>query len=120
VPDDILTANHPVAGPVLQPLGVAVSDLDNGQRELVAALLGTYVGRVPTGVARAYDLAGLAFAWAGDVEPGRPHYYRVQGPGLLVEWDNTQDDANHAHAVWRDPASDFGMDVLARHRATHH
>ena len=49
-----------------------------------------------------------------------PHYYRLQGPGLLIEWDNTQDDANHAHSVWRDPASDFGLDVLARHRARHH
>ena len=49
-----------------------------------------------------------------------PHYYRLQGPRLLIEWDNTQRNANHAHSVWRDPTSDFGLDVLARHRAAHH
>ena len=46
--------------------------------------------------------------------PGEPHYYRLQGPRLLIEWDNTQSNANHAHSVWRDPTSDFGLDVLAR------
>ena len=60
------------------------------------------------------------FAWAGRTELGAPHYYRVQGPRLLVEWDNTQRGANHAHSVWRDPTADFGMDVLAAHRAAHH
>jgi len=53
-------------------------------------------------------------------EPGAPHYYRVQGPRLLIEWDNTQRGANHAHSVWRDPTADFGLDVLAAHRAAHH
>ena len=48
------------------------------------------------------------------------HYYRLQGPRLLIEWDNTQRDVNHAHAVWRDPEADFGLDVLAAHRAAHH
>jgi hypothetical protein len=55
------------------------------------------------------------FAWAGPTAPGKPHYYRLQGPRLLLEWDNTQRNANHAHSVWRDPTSDFGLDVLARH-----
>jgi hypothetical protein len=59
-------------------------------------------------------------AWAGPLEPGTPHYYRVQGPGLLLEWDNTQRGANHAHSVWRDPTADFGLDVLTRHRRTDH
>jgi hypothetical protein len=49
-----------------------------------------------------------------------PHYYRLQGPHLLVEWDNTQRGANHAHSVWRDPETDFGIDALAAHRARHH
>jgi hypothetical protein len=71
----------------------------------------------------AYDDAALNavfLAWAGPLEPGAPHYYRLQGPRLLIEWDNTQRDANHAHSVWRDPQSDFGLDVLTRHRANHH
>ena len=53
-------------------------------------------------------------------EPGAPHYYRLQGPRLLIEYDNTQRQANHAHSVWRDPAADFGYDVLGAHLAAHH
>ena len=64
-------------------------------------------------------LDGVHFAWAGPTGSGEPHYYRLQGDGLLIEWDNTQRGANHAHSVWRDPASDFGLDVLARHHAAH-
>ena len=62
----------------------------------------------------------MHLAWAGSTDPGEPHYYRLQGPRLLIEFDNTQRQANHAHAVWRDPESDFGLDVLAEHRAAHH
>ena len=61
----------------------------------------------------------VTFAWAGPTSVGARHYYRVQGPQLLLEWDNTQRGANHAHSVWRDPEADFGLDVLARHRAAH-
>ena len=71
----------------------------------------------------AYDddaLNAVFLAWAGPLEPGAPHYYRLQGPRLLIEWDNTQRDANHAHSVWRNPEADFGLDVLTRHRASHH
>jgi hypothetical protein len=66
------------------------------------------------------DLPAVHFAWAGSTEPGQPHYYRLQGPRFLAEWDNTQRGANHAHSVWRDPEFDFGVDALARHRAAHH
>ena len=107
------------------PKGVPGADLDASQRELLLALLRTYFDRVPDAVSplpsyddRALDV--VHFAWAGPTEPGLPHYYRLQGPGLLLEWDNTQRDANHAHSVWRDPTSDFGLDVLARHRHAHH
>jgi hypothetical protein len=93
---------------------------------VLRALLGTYLDRVPAGVspaARYLDDAALDavhFAWAGPTEPGAPHYYRLQGPRLLAEWDNTQRGANHAHSVWRDPTADFGLDVLGAHRAAHH
>jgi hypothetical protein len=93
---------------------------------ILRALLGTYLDRAPEGLspAPAYaddrTLDAVHVAWAGSLEPGQPHYYRLQGPGLLIEWDNTQRGANHAHSVWRDPSSDFGLDVLARHRADHH
>lgn len=107
------------------PRGVAGRDLDGSQRELLLALLGTYFGRIPDSVSplASYDASALDevhFAWAGPTEPGRPHYYRLQGPRLLIEWDNTQRGANHAHSVWRDPEADFGLDVLARHRAASH
>jgi hypothetical protein len=108
-----------------EPKGVAGSDLDDEQRGLLRSLLGTYFDRVPAQVSPLgdYDDAALDavhFAWAGPTLPGAAHYYRVQGPGLLIEWDNTQRGANHAHSVWRDPAADFGLDVLAAHRSRHH
>jgi hypothetical protein len=102
------------------PRGVPGSDLDEGARRVLRSLLDTYLGRVPAGLATAPDLDQVHLAWAGSTEPGQPHYYRLQGPGLLIEWDNTQRGANHAHSVWRDPESDFGLDVLAAHQARHH
>ncbi|SOE01603.1 Protein of unknown function [Caenispirillum bisanense] len=58
----------------------------------------------------------LHFAWAGSLTPGRPHYYRIHAPTLLIEYDCTQDDANHVHTVWHDPTGrDFGDDPLRRH-----
>ena len=105
------------------PRGLPARDLDGEQRDLLRALLGAYLGRAPEGLAPGYDdaaLDGVAFAWAGPTGAGQPLYYRVQGPRLLIEYDNTQRHANHAHSVWRDPAADFGYDVLGAHLAEHH
>ena len=119
-------ADHGAVAWSTRPKGVPAADLDAAQRALLRALLGTYLGRVPDEVSplgRYADDAALDevhLAWAGPTEVGAPHYYRVQGPRLLLEWDNTQRGANHAHSVWRDPTADFGLDVLARHRAVHH
>lgn len=63
---------------------------------------------------------GIHFAWAGPLERHQPHYYRIQGPRFLVEYNNTQNDANHIHSVWRDPENDFGRDLLAYHYETSH
>ena len=117
--------DHRIVEYTAMPKGVPGSDLDTGQRELLHALLGTYFDRVPDSASplAAYDdvaLDSVHVAWCGSLEPGAPHYYRLQGPRLLIEWDNTQRGANHAHSVWRDPQADFGLDVLARHRAAHH
>ena len=103
-----------------EPQGVPAAELDGAQRELLRTLLSAYVGRVPDGLAPEVDLDAVHLAWAGPTEPGQPHYYRLQAPRLLVEWDNTARGANHAHSVWRDPEGDFGLDVLAEHRARHH
>ena len=119
-PDD-----HRIVEYTTAPKGIQGRDLDSSQRDLLLSLLGTYFGRVPDSVSplASYDdsaLDDVHFAWAGPTEPGQPHYYRLQGPRLLIEWDNTQRGANHAHSVWRDPEADFGLDVLAKHRAMRH
>lgn len=136
-PSDVVTGNRTRVTPggdsddaavalTSAPKGVSAAELDVEQREMLRALLGTYLDRVPAELStrRRYDddqaLDAVHFAWAGATAPGEPHYYRLQGPRLLVEWDNTQRGANHAHSVWRDPDSDFGLDVLAAHRAERH
>jgi len=119
-------ADHDAVAYTIDPKGVPAAALDAEQRETLRALLGTYLDRAPVGLSplHRYDdepvLDAVHFAWAGSTAPGQPHYYRLQGPRLLIEWDNTQRNANHAHSVWRDPTVDFGLDVLARHRAAHH
>ncbi len=119
-------ADHEVVAYTARPKGVPAAALDQEQRELLRALLDTYLGRAPEGTSpsdRYADddaLGAVHVAWAGSTDPGQPHYYRLQGPELLIEWDNTQRDANHAHSVWRNPGADFGLDVLARHRIAHH
>ena len=109
------------------PRGLSASEMDAGQREHLTALLHTYVDRMPEELA-SYEwgkleragLEGVHFAWAGPEQRRTPHYYRLQGPNLLVEYDNTQNEANHIHSVWRDPSNDWGADLLRQHYATAH
>jgi hypothetical protein len=104
--------------------GVAAQDLTAAQRHLLRDLIAAYTDRSPTPVAdslrRHYlqdtHLDAVRFGWAGDIAAGQPHYYRLTGPRLFVEYDNTQRGANHAHSVWRDPDGDFGLDPLRSHR----
>ncbi len=109
------------------PRGLASSSLTSAQQELLLALIGEYIHRMPDELAELEQaklledgLAGLHFAWAGGLERRQPHYYRIQGGRFLVEYDNTQNDANHIHSVWRDPRDDFGAGILARHYAHSH
>jgi len=104
------------------PAGVRAADLSASSHEILRALLDTYIGRMPDEVAEAEaakyagsGLHGLHFAWAGGLERGQAHYYRITGERLLVEYDNAQNNVNHIHSVWRDPLGDFGMDVLGHH-----
>ena len=110
-----------------RPKGVPAADLTPAQQEQLRALLGVYLGRIPDELAdrEAAKFAGdrlgqVHFAWAGDTERHQPHYYRLQGSRLLVEYDNTQRDVNHVHTVWRDPEGDFGFDALRLHLQAAH
>ena len=105
-------------------LTVAYEHMRRDQRALLLDLISEYVGRVRPELAKT-DLAkikkagydGLRFAWAGSTKRGEGHYYRVQGPTFLLEYDNTQNNANHVHAVWRELNGDFGEDLLAGQHA---
>ncbi len=120
-PNEIFTSNSRKAQ-LLNPPGVAAADLTPPQREQLVNLVREYAFRHRAEVAEA-DLAKiqqagwdkLHFAWAGGLEPGQGHYYRIQGPTFLLEFDNTQNNANHIHTVWRDFENDFGEDVLRKH-----
>lgn len=125
-PDDILTSNQPTASP-LEGGGIAYADLTAEQKTGLKNLIHVYVHRVRPDVAAdeiaAIEKAGLdkvVFAWFGGIEKNQPHYYRVQGPTFLLEYANTQNGANHVHAVWRDFNGDFGRDLLREHYQAHH
>jgi hypothetical protein len=121
-PADIFTAARRRIDP-LKPDGVGFAILPADARILLRQLVEEYVRRARAEVADA-DLAEIEtagwnhvhFAWAGPIEPGQGHYYRVQGPTFVLEYDNVQNQANHIHAVWREFRGDFGEDILARHR----
>ena len=118
-PDDIASRNLPRLADLALEGGVPLSALSGPAAAAADALLADDLGRFPGGAARP-DPDGAVFAWAGGQRAGVGHYYRLAGPRLLVELDNTQDGANHVHTVVRDPAADFGDDVLAgHHRAAH-
>jgi Protein of unknown function (DUF3500) len=125
-PADIRSSVSPRAQAPIEPLGIAGARLGPTARAVLGQLLTLYLDRLPGELAAReadrVDLRELHFAWEGPTRPGGRHYYRVQGPDLLVEYDNTTDDGNHAHTVLRRPASDFGDDILSRHRAesSHH
>jgi len=120
-PADVITAAERKVAP-LEAVGIPMAELNEGQKEQLWGLIGTYVGRnraelaeEDLGKIRDAGTDGILFAWAGSLAVGEGHYYRVQGPTFLLEFDNTQNGANHPHAVWRDFANDFGEDFLRQH-----
>jgi hypothetical protein len=120
-PRDIVTGAAARVEP-LSPIGIRVTELRADQVWLLIRMIDEYLGRMaePLAERRRADLErtdfdAVAFAWAGALEPGRAHYYRIQGPSFLLEYDNTQNNANHIHSVWRDFEGDFGRDLIREH-----
>lgn len=126
-PPDIRSGNDRRADLREVPEGIAHHQLDASQRDGLERLIRHYLDRAGSEIAevdwdriREAGLGPITFAWAGSDQPGRGHYYAIRGRRLLIEYDNTQDGANHIHAVWRDPTNDWGEDLLAAHyRASH-
>jgi hypothetical protein len=125
-PKDIITAAARKVDPE-NPKGLAGSKMNKKQNEILMSLIEEYANNMPEDLAgarmEAVHKAGsdkIYFAWAGGPDRGQGHYYRVQGPSFLIEYDNTQNDANHIHSVWRDYHGDFGRDLLAEHYRQFH
>lgn len=125
-PADIITSNDRRLS-LRSPEGLPGASLVGRQRAQLMALLEAYSGRLNPALAeqsmaviRDRGLDSVHFAWAGAVEPGEPHYYRLQGETFFAEYDNVQNGANHIHTVWRDAAQDFGEDVLRAHYEREH
>lgn len=125
-PADILSTNLRKAEP-LKPAGLQTSRLGQKQQETLMSLLHEYATRHSPDIAasrldriRSAGLNNIFFAWAGGLEHGQAHYYRIQGSTFLIEYDNIQNNANHIHSVWRDFSGDFGVDLLAMHHNQDH
>ena len=123
-PADILTVNKRDVSP-LENQGIEYSRLNRDQQGMLLTLIREYanvqrpeLAKTRLDKVRKAGLDGVRFAWMGGVEKGEGHYYRIQGPTFLIEYDNTQNNANHIHTVWRDFKGDFGRDMIAEHYKT--
>lgn len=124
-PPEILTGDQREAA-IQEDLGVSFSQLTDAQQGVLLSLLNEYAAPQPAALAKerldrlkAAGLENIKFAWMGGLEKGQGHYYRIQGPTFLIEYDNTQNNANHVHTVWRDFKGDFGQDLLKDHYKAH-
>jgi hypothetical protein len=120
-PSDILTMNKNDITP-LADQGVLYSAMPAAQQALLSRLIEVYTGNMETDIAaermariKKAGMDKIRFAWLGEIEKGKKHYYSVQGPTFLIEYDNTQNNGNHIHSVWRDFNGDFGRDILREH-----
>jgi hypothetical protein len=120
-PNDIVTMNKNDITP-LPDQGVLYSALPAKQQALLTQLIEVYTSNMEADIAsermakiKAAGMDKIRFAWLGEIEKGKKHYYSVQGPTFLIEYDNTQNNGNHIHSVWRDFNGDFGRDILREH-----
>lgn len=125
-PGDIITGNDREAK-LAQPGGLAYAVMTSAQQNALRDLVALYAGRLRPELART-ELQAIAdrgwnavhFAWAGGLERGQPHYYRIHGPDFVIEYDNVQNGGNHIHTTWRDFNGDFGRDLLREHHLEAH
>ncbi|MEM9943581.1 MAG: DUF3500 domain-containing protein [Planctomycetota bacterium] len=120
-PKDVINGPGKVATQ-LEPLGISAKLMTAEQQKLLRKLIAVYLGKFRADLASKHldqidtdGIENLHFAWIGKIKPGKPHYYRVQGLRFLMEYDNTQNNANHVHTVWRDLKNDFGENMLKKH-----
>jgi len=125
-PREILTSNKKVVDN-LEPQGISYADLTKDQKEALVKLLIVYLDNYESGFSQslmdkinATGMDQLSFAWGGSLVPGKGHYYRIQSPVILIEYDNTQNNANHVHTAVRDLTNDFGRDLLKEHYKESH
>ncbi|MEM6376882.1 MAG: DUF3500 domain-containing protein [Bacteroidota bacterium] len=125
---EIVTSNASEVAP-LQPVGIKAEDLNPDQRNQLNGLIALYLSSLPEKIAKERqakiqkeEFDEIRFGWAGGIEKSEAHYYRIQGKSFLIEFDNTQNDANHIHTVWRDFNGDFGRDLIKEHyhNSNHH
>jgi hypothetical protein len=123
-PNEIVTTNTLDITP-LSPPGIRASAMTAPQRDLLMKVIDAYAGLMTADIAadrlakiKTAGVENVTFAWAGPLDRGQRHYYRVQGPTFLIEFDNTQNDGNHVHSIWRDFQGDFGRDLLREHIKT--
>ncbi len=123
-PPEILTGASRRAA-IQEDSGIAYTSLTPAQKKLLEKLIAQHatiqipeIARKRLAAVRAAGMDTIKFAWMGGMEPGQGHYYRIQGKTFLIEFDNTQNNANHIHTVWRDFHGDFGTDLLAEHYKT--
>jgi hypothetical protein len=122
--NEIVTTNKLDISP-LSPIGITAAELTAPQRDMLMKVINVYISKMADDIAadrtaklQKAGIEKIAFAWAGEAERGKRHYYRIQGPTFLIEHDNSQNDGNHVHSVWRDFNGDFGRDLLREHVAS--
>jgi hypothetical protein len=127
VPGDILT-NPSSSQRLTEYQGIKASELNNSQKELLKRLISEYIGNLEHEKSHYYldkiessGIDEIYFAWIGSYERLSPHYYVINGPDFLIEYDNVgfDNDGNHIHTIWREKGNDFGEDLMRQHRANH-
>jgi len=124
---DIITMASRQAALKGQPNGLSAAKMNADQYDKLMSLIEVYADNVPPqmaqtrlDLARKTSKAEMYFAWSGSTQRGDLHYYRVQSPAFLIEFDDTQNGGNHIHSVWRDYKNDWGADLLKAHYETSH